>query len=259
MVIKFSNVFFDNVAKLCNSLGYRISMFVLIILRVQHVFFRKKEIMRQLRKFVLGGLPLVVVTSLFSGLIIAFQTGVELERFQQAELIGFIVATSMCKEMGPVFTAIALTGLLGAAVAAELASMKVNEEVDALEVMAIDPVSFLLLPRFIAFIVTLPVQTVVADVIGITTGAVIADIRFGVPFQVYFRNARDILSLSDVYGGLIKAIVFGILIAVIASSNGMRARYGAEDVGNATLKTVVAAFLFILLFDHLLNFVIYYI
>lgn len=243
----------SNIKRFCASVGFRLVLLGLILSRSKDIIFRYGLLVRQLYKFIFGGLPMIIITSSFTGLILAFQTGVQLEQYKQEAIISLLVPITMCREMGPVFTAIAMAGLVGSAVAAEIATMKINEEIDALEVMAIDPISFLALPRFLALLISVPLLTVVADMVGITAGGIIAYLRFDVPLSSYFRDAERILELKDIYGGLLKAVVFGGIIALLALGNGLRARFGAEGVGNATLRTVVSSFLFVLLFDHLLN------
>lgn len=237
--------------------GYTLFLLFQAALHSRSALRRRREIVAQLFMAVLGSMPLIIITALFTGMIIALQTGLELARYGQEEAIGYVVPTTMARGMGPVFTAIAVTGLIGSTIAAEIGTMKVSEEIDALEVMSINPVYFLVMPRVVALAIALPVLTIYTDFIGTLGGAFVANGKFGVAFGTYFDNAEDILKLKDIYGGLIKAFCFGLLISGVACSQGIRAEQGAEGVGRATLRTVVISFLFILIFEYILTWVIY--
>lgn len=247
----------ERFARAMAGTGYTLLLIGKAFLRAPLAFRRRREIGDFLFTATLGSLPLIVFTALFTGMIIALQTGIELERFGQAETLGIVVPVTVCRGMGPVFTAIAVTGLIGSTVAAHIATMKISEEIDALEVMSIDPVYFLVMPRVLGLALALPVLTVYTDIIGSLGGALVAYGKFSVSFDSYFNNARDFLTLKDFYGGLLKAAVFGVTIAGIASGYGLRARHGAQGVGLATLKTVVMSFIFILVLEYILTWFIY--
>jgi len=253
MIAKAASFFND----MAYGTGFTLSLLFQAALYSRGALRRRREILAQLFMAILGSMPLIIITALFTGMIIALQTGLELARYGQEEAIGYVVPTTMARGMGPVFTAIAVTGLIGSTIAAEIGTMKVSEEIDALEVMSINPVYFLVMPRVVALAVALPVLTIYTDFIGTLGGAFVANGKFGVAFSTYFDNAEDILKLKDIYGGLIKAFCFGLLISGVACSQGIRAQQGAEGVGRATLRTVVISFLFILIFEYILTWVIY--
>jgi phospholipid/cholesterol/gamma-HCH transport system permease protein len=241
----------------CAGAGYTLDLFFRASARVTLAGRKVGEIFRQLSHCTLGSMPVVFIVSLFTGMIVSLNTGAVLQDYGQEGSLGFIVAVGMCREMGPVFTALALAGLVGSTYAAEIGTMKVSEEVDALEVMSIDPVYYLVMPRLIALSVASFVLTIYADAIGIVGGALVAKSRFQVDIGIFLQNAQEALKLKDMYGGLLKAVVFGMTTASVACAQGLRAGHGAEGVGQATLRAVVVSFIFILAFDYLLTWMLY--
>ena len=220
--------------------------------------FRRRfgEIVNQSFRATYGSLPVTVLTALFSGMILALSTGVELAKYGQEATIGYVVAASMCREMGPVMTAIALAGLMGSSYAAELGTMKVSEEIDALEVMSINPVRFLVMPRVVSLVAASLALTVVVNVIGIGGGAVVGVANFGIAFDTYFTNAQDVLKLHDIWMGLVKAGSFGLSTAIVGCTIGLSTSGGAAGVGRSTQKTVVVSFVMVLVLDYLINSVV---
>ncbi len=241
----------------CAGAGFTLDLFFRASARLARAGRKVEEILRQLSLVTLGSMPVVFIVSLFTGMIVSLNTGAVLQDYGQEGSLGFIVAVGMCREMGPVFTALALAGLVGSTYAAEIGTMKVSEEVDALEVMSIDPVYFLVMPRLVALALASVVLTIYADAIGVVGGALVAKARYGVDVGIFLQNGQDALKLKDLYGGLLKAFVFGITTASVACSQGLRAGHGAEGVGQATLRAVVISFIFILAFDYLLTWMLY--
>ncbi|MBI4566298.1 MAG: ABC transporter permease [Planctomycetes bacterium] len=238
----------------CLTAGRALALMGATTTALGHVRRRRVEIVSQTFRASYGSLLVTFLTALFSGMILAFQTGLELLRFGQEASIGYIVAASMCREMGPVMTAIALAGLMGSSYAAELGTMKVSEEIDALEVMSIDPVRYLVMPRVVALVASSLALTVYVDAVGILGGAMVGASSFNVELSIYFRNAQDVLEMKEVWLGLIKAFFFAVSTATIGCTMGLSADQGAEGVGRATQKTVVFSFVFILMLDHLINY-----
>ncbi|MCR4318259.1 MAG: ABC transporter permease [Planctomycetes bacterium] len=191
--------------------------------------------------------------AIFSGMVLALQTGYEMKRFGAEALIGALVAVSMTREMGPMMTAIILTGRSGSAMAAELGTMNVSEEVEALEVMSINPTNFLVVPRLIAMSIMTPALTIFANVFGILGGSIVARYMINVEFSVYFREVWRFLDLWDSSWGIFKAWIFGMGIATIACAQGLRARNGAEGVGRATRNAVVIGLMFVVSFNFFLS------
>ena len=159
--------------------------------------------------------------------------------------------------MGPVFNAVVVTGLVGGGMASVIGTMKVSEEVDALEVMSIDPVRYLVMPRLLAMLIVVPLLTVYADWVGILGGAVVAKYQVGSSFHTFFTHASDTLQAKDVIFGLLKSAVFAVIITIVGCDQGLSATGGAEGVGRSTMRSVVYSFLLILIFNYLLFSLVY--
>lgn len=218
---------------------------------------RRREFLYQVYRAGIETLPVIVVVSIFTGMILSAQAGVQLAKFQQAGAVGYLISVTMCREMGPFMTAIILAACVGSAMAAEIGTMRVSEEIDALEVMSISPVSFLLMPRILALTLVCPVITIVTDLLGIAGGSVVANTQFGVTFHEYYHNALDVLELKDPYSGLFKAMVFGMTIATVGCTMGLRTSGGAIGVGRATLNSVVISLLLILILGYFMTWIFY--
>jgi phospholipid/cholesterol/gamma-HCH transport system permease protein len=184
-----------------------------------------------------------------SGMILVMQTGPELAKWGTTDALGPVVAATFTREMGPVWAAIIVLARVGSAMAAELGTMVVNEEVEALRVMDIDPVRYLVLPRVIGLLITLPLLTVVANVVGLAGGALVAQSQFQVPIADFMEGAAWMLTGYDFLGSLIKGAVFGLVIGVICCDQGLACKAGAEGVGRATTTAVRLCVVFVLLTD----------
>ncbi|MBI4834528.1 MAG: ABC transporter permease [Planctomycetes bacterium] len=240
------------------GLGYNIMLLWQTFFQLQYLPRRIKDLVHQIELSAFGGFPVALIVGTFTGMVLALQAGIELARYGQEENIGALVAASMCREMGPVMTGYILAGLIGSTMAAELGTMKVSEEIDALEVMSINPVNFLVLPRVVAMALVCPLLTIYTNLIGILGGAVIGNMILNVNFNLYFRYAQESLDLKDIYSGLFKSFVFGITIALVGCAQGLRAQNGAAGVGRATMRAVVISFIAILIFDYLLTWLFYW-
>lgn len=211
-----------------------------------------RKVVAQLFWCCVCALPVVTITAMFSGMVIAGQTGVELGKFGLLDRLGTVVGITLCRELGPVLTAVVVAGFVGGGMAATVASMRVNEEIDALEVMSINPVRYLVLPRLAAMMLALPLLTVYADVVGTAGGMLVSQYTLGLPPRDFYEQAWKSLELADVYFGLFKAHVFGVIITLIACDQGFVTTGGAEGVGRATMRAVVYSFLMILVANYLL-------
>lgn len=243
---------------LAESAGRGTILFFQAIVQMRYFLRNLDKFLNQV--FVCGvtAIPVVTITAMFTGMVIAAQTGTELRKYGLADLtIGPIVGASMCREMGPVLTAICVAGFVGGSMASVIATMRVNEEVDALEVMSINPVRFLVMPRLTAMMIALPLLTVFADFVGILGGAVVAQFQVGVTYFVFFDYLRWALALRDIAFGLVKAWTFAVIITMIACEQGLSASGGAEGVGRATMRSVVYSFLMILVANYLLFSLVY--
>ncbi len=204
-----------------------------------------------------ASIPVVTITAAFSGMVISGQTGWELRRIGLEGTIGMIVGAAMVREMGPVFSAVVVAGFVGGGMASVLGTMRVSEEIDALEVMSINPIRYLVTPRLVAMMFALPVLTIYADIIGILGGMVVARYQLDVTYRQFWDMCTWALAVKDVGFGLIKAFIFGIIITMVACEEGFAAEGGAEGVGRATMRSVVYSFLMILVANYLVFSLIY--
>lgn len=244
--------------------GYTINVFFQAVAYLFPVLFEKggfRSVVSQMYFCGVKALGVSTIVALFMGMIVSLQGGIELKKFNQAELIGAAVAVSMCREMGPMITAIILTAMVGSTIAAEIGTMKVSEEIDALEVMAIDPIRLLVTPRVVALTLMTFALTILVNLLGILGGGIVAVAQLDVPFDRYLESAqtmltnRDLFGLvpKDVYTGLIKSFVFGALISTVACAQGLVARGGPLGVGRAVRRTVVASIMLVLVFGYLMT------
>ncbi len=197
-------------------------------------------------------LPIVAILSFFIGSVLALQSGYAMQNFGAKQFIGLLVGLSMAKELGPVMVSILLAGRVGSAIAAELASMKVYQEIDALLTMNIPPARMLVLPRLVAVLVMMPVLTIIADLVGWFGGAIVAKyISFiSIDPPAYFAAMRQRMEFSDVGNGLIKAEVFGFVIVLVCCNIGLNTRGGPREIGAAVTRAVVTSLILILVLDY---------
>ncbi len=211
-----------------------------------------KRIVEQMVKIGVDSLPVVMLTAIFTGMVLALQATYQIAKFGADIYIGGIVGISMTRELGPVLTGLMVSGRVGAAIAAELGTMKVTEQIDALETLATNPVKYLVVPRLIAAILMMPVLTAIGDFVGIGGGYAVSVTTLGVPGMIYLEYMYRMVSTSDIYIGLVKAAVFGAIIAIVGCNQGFKTEGGAEGVGRATTVSVVTSCILILLSDVLL-------
>ena len=213
------------------------------------------SVLSQVSSIGVSTLPIASVMALFVGMVLALQTGYQLLQFRQLrvqEYVGAIVGLSMAKELGPVMTAYLLAGRVGASITAEIGSMAVSEEIDALEVMGINPIRFLAMPRLVACTLSLPLLVIYSELIGILGGALVATTYVGIPTKVYFDNMLIAMTVKEISNGLIKALVFGTIVGVVGCYQGFGTTGGAAGVGRATTRSVVTSFMLILIADYFL-------
>ncbi len=213
----------------------------------------RHEVICQLYITGVKSLGVITVVSLFTGMILALQTGLELRRFAQEVNIGTAVTVVMIREMGPFMTGLIVAASVGSAIAAQMGTMTVSEEITALEVMSIDPRRFLVMPRLAALMIMMPLLTVYANIIGICGGALVGQTQLEVAYRAYFDNALMYAQNKDLFVGLFKAFLFGIIICTVACHQGFTATSGAVGVGRATRRTVVISFLTILVVGYMVT------
>jgi phospholipid/cholesterol/gamma-HCH transport system permease protein len=221
--------------------------------------FKGIRTLEQAKKAGVESLPIVSLVALFIGIILALQTAYQLQRLGSEMYIANIVALSLVRELGPVITALVVAGRVGAAIAAELGSMQVTEQIDALETLAANPIQYLVVPRFVALSVMLPLLTLYADIIGIIGGYLICVLKLGVSASMYFHLTFDALLYKDLFTGLFKALIFGMIIAFVCCYEGFNVEGGAEGVGKATTHAVVASFILIIMADCFITALFYFI
>ncbi len=214
----------------------------------------------KVQMFVAGikSLGVITVVAVFTGMILALQTGIELRRFNQEIQIGTAVMVSMLREMGPFMTALILAACVGSAFAAQLGTMVVSEEVAALEIMSIDPVRFLVMPRLVAMMVMTPMLGFYTCVMGVVGGGIVGMTQFGLTWGAYIDNATRFATERDLHVGLLKSLVFGILITIVACHEGFATTQGAVGVGFSTRRAVINAFLLILITGYFITKIFYF-
>lgn len=208
---------------------------------------------KQMEFIGVNSLFVVALTSLFTGMVLALQTYYAFRMFSAETLVGATVALSMTRELGPVITALMVTGRAGSAMAAEIGTMRVTEQVDALTVMAINPVQYLVLPRIVAGIIMLPLLTAISDFVGIVGGYLVGVKLLGIHGGLFMNKIYEYVEFSDIYNGLTKAACFGLILTLVGCYKGFYTRGGAEGVGRATTQAVVLSSVLILTSDYVLT------
>ncbi len=206
----------------------------------------------------IGSLIIAFFVAFFTGIVIAMQSAYQLSRFGANIYVAPMVSVGLARELGPVLTALVVAGRVGAAIAAELGTMKVTEQIEALETMALSPVRFLVIPRFLALLVMLPCLTIFADIIGIFGGFLVGVFNLHLDPYRYITFSFKFMEWKDVWTGLVKSVTFAIIISIIGCYMGLRTKGGAEGVGKATTLSVVTSFILIILFDCILTGIFYF-
>jgi phospholipid/cholesterol/gamma-HCH transport system permease protein len=237
------------------STGEMVKLFVETVYWCKAAFRNRDKVFRQMAEIGNYTLPFAALISVFVGAALALETGPQLALFGLEQNIGGIVATGMVRELGPVMTSMLVAGRVGSAMTAEIASMSVYQEIDALKTMDINPVRFLVMPRFLAMFITLPFLVIYMDVIGTFGGAVVSAVnhKINVPFSVYYRNVKLYIEFVDVLHGLIKATVFGVMISIACCYVGLKTKGGPREIGTSVTKAVVLSFILILVFDYFIT------
>ena len=212
-----------------------------------------RQVIQQMVYYGYESIPIVLLTATFIGMIFVLQTGYQLSKFGATLYAGGISAIAFSREIGPVFTAWAIASRVGASIAAEIGTMQVTEQIDAMRTLATNPIKYLVVPRFIAAVIMLPILTCLAIFVGILGGWVVALTSLNLTTQIYFSNVQDFLLPKEIYAGLIKTPVFGMLITIIGCYQGFNTFGGAEGVGRATRNSVVNSTILIIFFDYIMG------
>jgi phospholipid/cholesterol/gamma-HCH transport system permease protein len=220
---------------------------------------KRSRVLVQAKKAGYDSLGIVSLVALFIGFIFALQTAYFMQRIGSELYIASLVALSLVRELGPVITALVVAGRVGAAITAELGTMQVTEQIDALETMAVSPVQYLVVPRFIALAVMLPLLTLYADIIGIFGSYLICVYKLGISSSLYLNVTFDALLFKDLFTGLLKTVFFGMIIAIVSCFEGFNVEGGAEGVGKGNTRSVVTSFIMIIAADCFFTAVFYFI
>jgi len=215
--------------------------------------FEGREWLRQMVRVGVDSIPVVFLTTMFTGMVMALQTYNGFHRVHAENFVGSVVALAMLRELSPVLVALMVTGRVGSSMAAEIGTMRVTEQLDALQALATDPVQYLFVPRVIAGTVMLPLLTILGDALGVGGGYLVGVKMMGTNPVVYSQNTFQFLHINDVWSGLIKAAVFGLILTLTGCVRGYYTSGGAEGVGRATTAAVVSASLIVLLTDFFLT------
>jgi phospholipid/cholesterol/gamma-HCH transport system permease protein len=212
-----------------------------------------RNLLKQIEEVGIKSIPVVLITGAFTGMVLALQSYTGFKRFNAEAFVGTVVALSMTRELGPVLSGLMVSGRVGSAMAAELGTMQVTEQIDALYTLATNPIKYLIVPRFLASVIVMPILTLFADVVGILGGYLVSVNLLGSNPTIYIRRTFDYLDLEDFYTGLLKSVVFGMIIAIVGCYQGFHTQGGAEGVGKATTKAVVMSSLLILIANYFIT------
>ncbi len=208
-----------------------------------------RDTIGQMDRIGFGSLTIILLTGLFTGMVLALQSAYELETFGAKMYVGRLVAVTMVRELGPVLTALMLSGRVGSGIAAELGSMAVSEQISALSAMGTDPIRKLVVPRMIAGVTMAPILTIIADFIAIIGGLIIALVLLNLGFTFYVNSVIDALDVKDLFIGLFKPFVFGFIVVMVGCHYGLSTTGGTEGVGRHTTRSVVTASILVLVVD----------
>ncbi|MDX8406695.1 MAG: ABC transporter permease [Mariprofundus sp.] len=238
---------------LCMNLGLYAGTFTSTVRRMGSRPYHFEMLIKQAEAVGVQSLPVVMLTALFTGMVLSLQSYIVFHRFAAESLTGLVVSMSIVRELGPVLVGLMVAGRVGASFAAELGTMRVTEQIDALWTLSTDPVRYLIMPRLLAVTLMLPLLTIIADFIGIFGGYVISVFLLDQNPAVYIEHTTSYMQLEDFYSGLIKATFFGMLIGLIGCTEGFNCKGGAAGVGSATTRAVVFSCMSILVSDYFLT------
>jgi phospholipid/cholesterol/gamma-HCH transport system permease protein len=215
--------------------------------------YRIRLLFKQMEEIGVNSVWVAAITTTFTGGILALQSYSSFKRFDAEALIGTMVAISMCRELSPILVGLIVAGRVGSSMAAELGSMRVTEQIDALYTLAVNPIQYLIVPRMLACFMMMPVLTLFGDILGIGGGFIVATQIYDLNPDSYIQSSFDFLTYEDVYSGLIKSSVFGIAIAIVSCYKGFTTEGGAAGVGKATTAAVVLSMILILIIDYIMG------
>ncbi len=239
--------------ELANLIG-RVAIF--LYLAISNIFsrpFYAKQLYRNLIDIGFLSLPVVALTAVFTGAVLALQSYTGFSRFNAESTIATVVVLSITRELGPVLAGLMVAGRVGAAIAAEIGTMRVTDQIDALKTLSTNPYKYLVVPRILAAMIALPILVIIADIIGVMGGYLVATYKLDFNGTAYLINTVEFLEFSDVMSGIYKAITFGLIISLMGCYHGYNSGKGAQGVGIATTNAVVSSSILILLFNYMLT------
>jgi phospholipid/cholesterol/gamma-HCH transport system permease protein len=228
----------------------------LLVARAARGLFRKPryfgETISQMDDIGVGSLTIIILTGFFTGGVLTLQTYQTLASYGAVDQLGYLVSVSLVRELGPVLTALMVTGRVVSAISAELGSMVVSQQIDAMRALGTDPIRKLVAPRILALIITLPLLTLVADVVGIGGGWAVSSLLYGLPSSMFTNSVRDGITTDDIIGGIIKPLFFALLMGTIACRKGLKTEGGTVGVGRSTTSAVGMASIIVIIADFIL-------
>ena len=234
------------------------AIILLLIAAVKEIgTIRSRETFKQCLSLGVLSFPIVALTLLFTGMVLSVQIAGELTKYGADFTVGAIVAIGVGRELGPVLCGVVLAGRVGAAITAEIGTMRVTEQIDALRCMAVSPISYLVVPRLVACMAMLPILNVFGVVIGVGGGMIVASLSHGVSSYVFMHSIRVFCVPSDLYIGVIKSIIFGMIVALVGCDRGMTCTAGAEGVGKATTQSVVYSIIMLFAANYILSSILF--
>ncbi|MCL4360868.1 ABC transporter permease [Candidatus Dependentiae bacterium] len=261
MLVKLTFQFIDSIGAVTLDLLFSLGNFFIFLYKIFKSLFTQKlkikQLLMQMEKIGVGSFPIIFLTGTGTGFVIALQTYIGFKKFGIQELIGVAVSISMCREIGPVLTALMVTGRSGSSIAAEIGTMQVTEQVDALKTLNIDPYQYLIVPRVLASVLTTPFLTIFSMMCGIIGGYIYCTQVLELNPYEYVNNITQYLTIFDILSGLIKSIFFGFIFSSVATYNGYFAFKGSQQVALAATKTVVTGSILILVTDYILSLILF--
>ncbi|MGD9899315.1 MAG: MlaE family ABC transporter permease [Calditrichaceae bacterium] len=217
----------------------------------------RRLVLDQMLEIGVNSIPLVIFVGIFAGAVASVQTAYQLKGYISYNYLGAATSVAIFIELGPVLTALVIAGRVGASIAAEIGTMKVTEQIDALEALAIDPIRYLAMPRIFSGFIMIPILTIIADFVGVMGAYAVAYINLDLPPEIFFGSVKEFFSILNVMSGLIKAFFFGGITAIIGCYVGFNTSGGAEGVGKATIRAFVLSSALILLNDYILSVILF--
>ncbi len=257
MIINLINIIGVYFLKLYDN----VCLFIVFLSKVIKALFSKKlkleQIIIQMQNIGVESFTIVFLTGFSTGFALALQSFMGLDKFGGSELIGLVVSLGMTRELAPVLTGIMVTGRAGSAMAAEIGTMKITEQIDALKTLRIDPYQYLIVPRIVAATLSLPLLTIIAMLCGIVGGYIYNSYVVDLNSEVYVSTIKMHLVISDIFGGAVKAAVFGLILSLVSTYMGIYTKDGAHGVGISTTKSVVAGSIWILIANYFLSLILF--